>query len=248
MEGFGVKPDVVTFSTLMNAWSSVGDMKRCEEIYGDMLEGGIDPDIHAFSILAKGYARAGEPEKAEQILNQMRKFGVRPNVVIYTTIISGWCSSGEMKKAMQVYNKMCGIVGLSPNLTTYETLIWGYGEAKQPWKAEELLKVMEEKNVVPTRKTMQLVADGWKSIGVSNNDDTNTFGSSFSTSSKLNTPNHIVSSSVSTKPTSPLSRKLYIKSKFGMRNSILVVLCRDQIKYQIGEAGRFANSCRFILV
>lgn len=241
MEDFGVKPDVVTFSTLMNAWSSVGDMKRCEEIYRDMLEGGIDPDIHAFSILAKGYTRAGEPEKAEQILNQMKKFGVRPNVVIYTTIISGWCSAGEMKKAMQVYNKMCGIVGLSPNLTTYETLIWGFGEAKQPWKAEELLIAMEQKNVVPTRKTMQLIADGWKAIGVSNNNnDANTLGSSFQTSSKLTIPNHIASSrsrlflkGIPGKP------KLCIKSQFRLRQSVLVVLCRDQI----GEAGRF---CKFM--
>ncbi|CAN8252510.1 unnamed protein product [Cochlearia groenlandica] len=242
MEEFDVKPDVITFSTLMNAWSSVGDMKRCEEIYGDMLEGGIEPDSHAFSILAKGYARAGDPEKAEEILNQMRKFGVRPNVVIYTTIISGWCSAGEMKKAIQVYNKMRGTVGLSPNLTTYETLIWGYGEAKQPWKGEELLKAMEEKKVVPTKKTMQLIADGWKAIGVTNIDDANTYrASSFSASSKLNVqnPNQIVSSSVSTKPKTPLLPKLYIRSRFGLR----LVLCRDQIKHQ-----RFANSCRFVLV
>ncbi|KAG7551434.1 Pentatricopeptide repeat [Arabidopsis thaliana x Arabidopsis arenosa] len=240
MEDFGVKPDVVTFSTLMNAWSSVGDMKRCEEIYKDMLEGGIDPDIHAFSILAKGYARAGEPQKAEQILNQMRKFGVRPNVVIYTQIISGWCSAGEMKKAMQVYNKMRGTVGLSPNLTTYETLIWGFGEAKQPWKAEELLKDMEEKNVVPTRKTMQLIADGWKSIGVSNSNDANTLGSSFSNSSKLNIPNNIASSrSPLFLKGMPEKPKLCIKSQFGLRQSVLVVLCRDQI----GEAGRF---CKFM--
>ncbi|KAL1204261.1 Pentatricopeptide repeat-containing protein [Cardamine amara subsp. amara] len=210
MEEFGVKPDVVTFSTLMNAWSSVGDMKRCEEIYGDMLEGGIDPDIHAFSILAKGYARAGEPEKAEQILNQMRKFSVRPNVVIYTTIISGWCSAGEMKKAMQ------------------------------PWKAEELLKEMEEKNVVPTRKTMQLIADGWKAIGVSNSNDAITLGSSFSTSSKLNIPNHIGSSrSPLFLKGMPEKPKLCIKSKFGLRQSVLVVVCRDQF----GEAGRF---CKFM--
>ncbi|XP_023637576.1 pentatricopeptide repeat-containing protein At5g21222 isoform X3 [Capsella rubella] len=240
MEELGVKPDVVTFSTLMNAWSSVGDMKRCEEIYRDMLEGGIDPDIHAFSILAKGYARAGEPEKAEQILNQMRKFGVRPNVVIYTQIISGWCSAGEMKKAMQVYNKMCRIVGLSPNLTTYETLIWGFGEARQPWKAEELLKDMEEKKVVPTRKTMQLIADGWKAIGVSNTSDADTLGSSFLTSSKINIPNHTVSSrSPSFLKGMPEKPKLCIKSQFGLKQSVLVVLCREPF----GEAGRI---CKFM--
>ena len=60
---------------------------------------------------------------------------------------------------------MCEI-GVSPNLTTYETLIWGYGEAKQPWKAEELLQVMEEKGISAGKSTMRLVADAWRAIGL----------------------------------------------------------------------------------
>lgn len=165
MEENGVRPDVVTFSTIMNAWSSAGRMDKCKEIFNDMVKAEIEPDIHAFSILAKGYVRAGEPEKAESILTSMRKYGVHPNVVICTTVISGWCSAGKMEHAMKVYEKMCEI-GVSPNLKTYETLIWGYGEAKQPLKAEELLQVMEEKGVFPKKGTMQLIADAWRAIGL----------------------------------------------------------------------------------
>lgn len=165
MEENGVRPDVVTYSTIMNAWSSAGRMDKCKEIFNDMVKAEIEPDIHAFSILAKGYVRAGEPEKAESILTSMRKYGVHPNVVICTTVISGWCSAGKMEHAMKVYEKMCEI-GVSPNLKTYETLIWGYGEAKQPLKAEELLQVMEEKGVFPKKGTMQLIADAWRAIGL----------------------------------------------------------------------------------
>ena len=165
MEEFGVKPDVITFSTIMNAWSSAGLMDKCQEIFDDMVKAGIEPDTHAFSILAKGYVRAGEPGEAESLLDSMGKFGVHPNVVIFTTIISGWCTAGKMDHAARVYEKMCEI-GVSPNLTTYETLIWGYGEAKQPWKAEELLQIMEEKGISSERSTMQLVADAWHAIGL----------------------------------------------------------------------------------
>ncbi|GKV06612.1 hypothetical protein SLEP1_g18485 [Rubroshorea leprosula] len=165
MEEFGIKPDVITFSTIMNSWSSAGLMDRCQEIFDDMVNAGIEPDIHAFSILAKGYIRAGEPHKAESLLNSMGKFGVRPNVVIFTTIISGWCTAGKMEHAIRVHEKMCKL-GISPNLTTYETLVWGYGEAKQPWKAEELMHIMKEKGIYPRRKTIQLIADAWRSIGL----------------------------------------------------------------------------------
>lgn len=165
MQESGVKPDVITFSTIMNAWSSAGLMAKCQEIFDDMVKAGIEPDIHAFSILAKGYARAGEPEKAESLLNSMAKSGAHPNVVIFTTVISGWCTVGKMEHALRVYSNM-GETGILPTLKTFETLMWGFGEAKQPWKAEELLYEMEEKGVEAEVGTVQLVADAWRSIGL----------------------------------------------------------------------------------
>lgn len=167
MEDFGVKPDVITFSTIMNGWSSAGRMDKCQEIFDDMVKSGIEPDIHAFSILAKGFVRAGEPAKAESLLNSMSKYGVRPNVVIFTTIISGWCTAGKMEKAWRTFEHMCDM-DVSPNLKTYETLIWGYGEAKQPWRAEDILHMMEEKNVIPEDSTLKLVSEAWRSIGMVN--------------------------------------------------------------------------------
>lgn len=167
MEEFGVKPDVITFSTIMNAWSSAGLMDKCQEIFDDMIKAGIEPDSHAFSILAKGYVRAGEPENAEALLKVMASSGVHPNVVMFTTIISGWCSAGQMEYALRVFERMSKM-DVSPNLKTFETLIWGYGEAKQPWKAEEFLQIMEEMGVPPTNNTFQLVADAWRAIGFLN--------------------------------------------------------------------------------
>lgn len=165
MEEFGVKPDVITFSTIMNAWSTAGFMEKCKQIFDNMVKAGIKPDIHAYCILAKGYVRAQEPEKAEELLTSMVKSGVRPNVVIFTTIISGWCSSGRMENALQVFDKMWDF-GISPNLKTFETLIWGYAEAKQPWRAEELLQVMKVFKVQPEKSTVFLVADAWRAIGL----------------------------------------------------------------------------------
>lgn len=167
MEEFGVKPDVVTYSTIMDAWSSIGLMDKCQEIFSDMTKAGIEPDIHAFSILAKGYVRARKPEKAEGLLTSMVKSGVYPNEVIFTTIISGWCTAGKMDYALRMYEKMCEM-DISPNFKTFDTLIWGYGEAKQPWKAEEFLQVMEEKGIPPQKRTIQLVADAWLAIGFLN--------------------------------------------------------------------------------
>ena len=75
MKEFGVKPDVVIFSTMMNVWSSVGLTDKCWEIFDDTVKTGIELDIQAFSSLAKGYVRAGEPEKARSLLAATGKSG-----------------------------------------------------------------------------------------------------------------------------------------------------------------------------
>ncbi|GJT72791.1 pentatricopeptide repeat-containing protein [Tanacetum coccineum] len=167
MDEFGVKPDVITISTIMNAWCSVGLIDKCQDVFDEMIKTGLEPDIHAFSILAKGYVRAGEPEKAESLLQVMKASKVSLNVFIFTTIISGWCSERMMDYATRVFDQT-GKMGISPNLKTFKTLIWGYGEAKQPWKAEELLQVMEEKGIVSTKDTVEFVAEAWCGIGVTN--------------------------------------------------------------------------------
>lgn len=61
MEEFGVKPDVITLSTIMDAWSSAGLMDKRQEIFNDMVEAGIEPDIHKFSILFKRLCASHKP-------------------------------------------------------------------------------------------------------------------------------------------------------------------------------------------
>lgn len=170
MEDFKVKPDVITFSTIMNAWSSAGFMDKCSEIFDDMVKAGIQPDIHAYSILAKGYVRAQEPEKAEELLENMIQSGFQPNVVIFTTVISGWCSTGRMDHAVRLFDKMCEL-GIPPNLKTFETLMWGYAEAREPWKAEDLLQIMKEFDVQPEKSTFTLAAEAWRATGLTKEAD-----------------------------------------------------------------------------
>ncbi|KAM7493247.1 hypothetical protein LguiB_027856 [Lonicera macranthoides] len=182
MEEYRVKPDVITFSTIMNSWSNAGDMDKCRAIFDDMVNAGIKPNYHAYCILAKVYVRAGKPDKAQELLAPMIKSGIQlKNEVIFTTLITGWCLTGRMDNALYVLNKM-GQYGLPPELQNFELLIWGFGEAQQPWRAEEMLKLMRRYKVRPERTTFALIEEvkakfdntkksGWGSGSVRPNDN-----------------------------------------------------------------------------
>lgn len=165
MKEFQIQPDVVTYSTIMNAWSQAGFQDKCKQIFDNMLQSGVKPDVHAYSILVKGYVRSMETEKAEELLGDMIESGVRPNVVTFTNVISGWGSSGRMDNAIKIFDKMCEL-GVSPNLRTFEALIWGYAKADQPWKSEEILQLMEEFHVHPKKSTFLLVSKAWRFAGL----------------------------------------------------------------------------------
>jgi pentatricopeptide repeat domain-containing protein 1 len=42
----------------------------------------------------------------------------------------------------------------------------GFAEAKQPWKAEEILQVTTEFEVQPEKSTMLLVTEAWRAAGM----------------------------------------------------------------------------------
>src|SRR5690606_14967593 len=70
-----------------------------------------------------------------------------------------------MEDAMRVFNKLCEF-GVSPNIKTFETLMWGYLEVKQPWKAEEALQMMKGFGVKPENSTFVLLAEAWRVAGL----------------------------------------------------------------------------------
>ncbi|KAJ6406352.1 hypothetical protein OIU84_009968, partial [Salix udensis] len=67
--------------------------------------------------------------------------------------------------AIRVFDKICEH-GITPNLKTFETLIWGFAKAKQPWKAEETLQIMTEFEVQREKSTMLLVTEAWRATGM----------------------------------------------------------------------------------
>lgn len=166
MKSYGVKPDHQTFGLIMNAWCDTGYVDEAKAAVERMNEYDLQPDVTAYSILAKGYARGGRPEEGEALLKIMTDQNVTPNVVTYTTVISGYCSLAQMDDAMRVFKEM-KLRGISPSMNTFHTLLWGYNEARWPRRAAEVLQLMNKSGITPDKKCLELVAECWRSVGLS---------------------------------------------------------------------------------
>ena len=77
MDSLGIKPDVTSYTSLMDHWANQGDVDLAEKILAKMELKGVAPDERTFGSLVKAYARGRNPEGAEKVLERMRRYDAR---------------------------------------------------------------------------------------------------------------------------------------------------------------------------
>ncbi|XP_017614027.1 pentatricopeptide repeat-containing protein At1g06580-like [Gossypium arboreum] len=82
----GVKPDVVTFSTLIKGLckrskiSQACLLKEAHDLFFEMSKQGINPNVITYTTLIDTLYKKGVVSKAKDILGTMKKLGIEPNV------------------------------------------------------------------------------------------------------------------------------------------------------------------------
>ena len=154
MESLGIKPDVASYTSLLDHWANQGDVDLSEKVLEKMTRQGVAPDERTFGALVKAYARARDPSGAERVLERMREFEVppekpkpgapakyvgpkdarkkmKPGVVLFSTVVSAYAAVGDLANAKRVVMEMSAAPKswkAAPNERTFGHLVWGYGE------------------------------------------------------------------------------------------------------------------------
>ncbi|CAN1858139.1 Pentatricopeptide repeat-containing protein At4g26680, mitochondrial [Linum perenne] len=114
-----VVPNTVTFNTLMNGYSQVGNCEMNDMFYQTMLSAGIKPDILTYNALILGLCREGKTKKAAYLVKELDKLyktmvrsGLHPNKQTFDVLIAAFCKNKDFERSMpsivgnvgQVYN------------------------------------------------------------------------------------------------------------------------------------------------
>ncbi|KAG5237135.1 pentatricopeptide repeat-containing protein [Salix suchowensis] len=100
----GIDPNVITYSTVINTLSVMGNVELALAVLAKMFSRGCSPNVHTFTSLMKGYFLGGRLCEALDLWNRMIKKDQNPT-------LSGICFSKNGEKRCL------------PNETTYSTLI-----------------------------------------------------------------------------------------------------------------------------
>jgi pentatricopeptide repeat protein len=142
-----------SFAMVVDAYANARRLSDAERIYNLSIELGIAPSPVTSNSLLKAFSNCERPERAEEMLNKMIRLR-QCDVISYNTVMTAFLNSFQPLQSERIYKMMlssnlhsspeCSEVGqdasevqrlsaaVQPNLTTYQILLAGYLQRKDP--------------------------------------------------------------------------------------------------------------------
>ncbi|KAL3740920.1 hypothetical protein ACJRO7_022099 [Eucalyptus globulus] len=148
----GVKPDNVTFSTIIGCARMCSLPAEAIEWFNKMPQFGCNPDDVTYSAMIDAYGRAGNVDMALSLYDRARTEKWRVDVGTFSTLIKIYGQTKNFDGCLNVYEEMKAL-GVKPNLVIYNTLLDAMGRAKRPWQAKILYKELISNGFTPSFAT-----------------------------------------------------------------------------------------------
>ncbi|KAL3715225.1 hypothetical protein ACJRO7_007028 [Eucalyptus globulus] len=140
MQRAGLRPDVVSYALLINAYGKARREEEALAVFEEMLSAGVRPTHKAYNILLDAFAISGMVEQARIVFKSMRRDRYMPDLCSYTTMLSAYVNASDMDGAEKFFRRLKQD-GFDPNVVTYGTMIKGYARVN---KLEKMMEVYEE--------------------------------------------------------------------------------------------------------
>ncbi|AAB61067.1 similar to N. tabacum membrane-associated salt-inducible protein (PID:g473874) [Arabidopsis thaliana] len=124
MVSVGVKPDVVTFTSVLPACSQLAALEKGKQIHLSISESRLETDELLLSALLDMYSKCGNEKEAFRIFNSIPK----KDVVSWTVMISAYGSHGQPREALYQFDEMQKF-GLKPDGVTLLAVLSACGHA-----------------------------------------------------------------------------------------------------------------------
>ncbi|XP_027086798.2 pentatricopeptide repeat-containing protein At4g16390, chloroplastic [Coffea arabica] len=148
----GVKPDNVTFSTIISCARLSSLPEKAVQWFEKMPSFGCEPDVVTYSVMIDAYGKAGNVNMALTLYDRARTEKWRIDAATFSTLIRIYGTAGNFDGCLNVYEEMKAL-GVRPNLVVYNSLLDAMGRAKRPWQAKNIYRDMINNGFEPSYGT-----------------------------------------------------------------------------------------------
>ncbi|KDP28300.1 hypothetical protein JCGZ_14071 [Jatropha curcas] len=157
MRELGIKPDVVSYNSLIDVYCKGREMEKAYKMVEKMREEDISPDVITYTSIIGGLGLIGQPDKARDVLKEMKEYGCYPDVAAYNAAIRNYCIARRLDYASSLIDEMAS-KGLSPNATTYNLFFRVFYWSNDLTRSWSLYRKMMDAGCLPnTQSCMFLI-------------------------------------------------------------------------------------------
>ncbi|CAK9168686.1 unnamed protein product [Ilex paraguariensis] len=159
------KPDVYTYSILINCCTKLRQFDMIESILAEMLYLGIECNTITYNTLIDGYGKAGLFELMESSLTGMIESDrCLPDVFTFNSVVGAYGNSGQIEKMEKWFDEF-QLMGLRPDIMTFNILIKSFGKACMYEKMESVMGFMRKRFYSPSVVTFNIIIEAFGRAG-----------------------------------------------------------------------------------
>ncbi|XP_057841551.2 pentatricopeptide repeat-containing protein At5g16860 [Cryptomeria japonica] len=150
-----VKPDVVTFVSVLPACSLSAAVHEGLQVHGYVIKRGYELDISVGNAVMDMYAKCGKIADARQMFEKM----TAKDVISWNVMVAGYAQNGNCGYAQDLLRQM-QVEGIKLNVVTWSAMIAGYAQNGFGNEALELFHQMQLSGVEPNCVTFCALLSG----------------------------------------------------------------------------------------
>ncbi|KAG0458190.1 hypothetical protein HPP92_023036 [Vanilla planifolia] len=154
MNNLGMKPNTVTYNTLIDAYGKAGRFAEMESKLMEMLlNRDCKPDIWTMNATLRAFGGSGQIEMMENCYEKFQSSGITPDIKTFNILLDCY---GKAKR----YEKMSAVMEYmqkyyySWTLVTYNVVIDAFGRAGDLQQMEYIFRLMKSERLKPDRVTL----------------------------------------------------------------------------------------------
>lgn len=161
MEKLGIRPDVITYTTLISAFYKHKRWEIGNGLWNLMVLKRCLPNLATFNVRIQCLVNRRRAWEANRVMSMMQNIGITPDEVTFNLVIKGFCQAGYLEMAKRVYSALHG-KGYKPNVKIYQTMVHYLCRGRDFDLAYTMCKDCMQKNWYLNVDTIHTLLEGLK--------------------------------------------------------------------------------------
>ncbi|CAA3002371.1 pentatricopeptide repeat-containing At5g48730, chloroplastic [Olea europaea subsp. europaea] len=154
MAVLGIKPNTITYNTLIDAYGKAKRFTEMESTLVQMLRlQECEPDAWTMNSTLRAFGGSGQIDMMEKCYEKFQSAGIEPNIKTFNILLDSYGKTGNYEKMSAVMEYMQKY-HFSWTLVTYNIVIDAFGRAGDLKQMEFLFRLMQSERIKPNYVTL----------------------------------------------------------------------------------------------